>query len=167
MCIKKTLEGLTICIQLFETDIYKGQFLTEFLSSCAYLPSSHFFIPKLISTKMQERIEDFWIIHCLLGSWKQVSFSVQDIKQECSLTPIRARCRKPLCSSQQGGKPGSLHIIGQKNKCTQKPNFHNSFCFTIQTASFFPQQTMLYLQTATYAYCTQMKKQYQKFDLPL
>lgn len=31
----------------------------------------------------------------------------------------------------------------------------------------FPQQIMLFLQTATYPYCTQMKKDYQKFDLPL
>lgn len=80
----------------------------------------------------------------LNGYWaleNRLFLSVQDTKQESSLTLIRVCCRKPLLySSQQCGKPGSLHVIGQQNKSSHETNFHNSFSCTLQRDSFFPQQ---------------------------
>lgn len=71
---KTATEGLTICIQLFETVILQRPILIEFLSLCTNPSSSHFFIHKLTSTKMQESSE---LLNIYWALENRLSFSDQ------------------------------------------------------------------------------------------
>lgn len=95
-CLKTKLKGLTSYLQLFEIDVYEGQFLIEFLMAvCLSLiilfshPSANF----KRNVRKKQRPLDY---EMPAGFLKTDILSVQDMKQETSLTPVKEHCRKKI-----------------------------------------------------------------------
>lgn len=163
-CLKTKLKGLTSYLQLFEIDVYKGQFLIEFLMAvCLSLiilfshPSANF----KRNVRKKQRLLDY---EMPAGFLKTDILSVQDMKQETSLTPVKEHCRKKKNHLNRVQSWVAHTLLETKKK--KKNNPATKRISVIYFVSLFKQvfstvnnAVFTHLtETAAYLYCTEMKK---------